>query len=238
MIKVAIVEDDEEVASQLRSYFSRVEQEEAVRFEVTWYKNAVIFLSEYRSGFDLILMDIEMPHMNGMEAAQKLREKDKTVTLIFVTNLAQFALKGYEVKARDFIVKPVKYYGFAMRVGSVVQELKRRQDEAILINTQEGMVRLPIRELNYVESFAHSLTYHFDGGQYESKGRESLTDVEEKLRKYGFLRCKSSFLVNLRAIKKVTGNDVEVGDAVIPIGRTKKKEFLMQMASYFQTQSL
>lgn len=235
MIRVAIVEDEEEVASQLTDFFSRMEKENDVKFEIAWYKNAVIFLSDYRPGIDIVLMDIEMPHMNGMEAAKKLREADREVTIIFVTNLAQFALKGYEVKARDFIVKPVKYYGFAMRVGSVVEELKKRSDESVIINTQDGFVRLPIRELNYVESYAHSLTYHFDRGEYESKGRESLTDVEEKLQKYGFLRCKSSYLVNLRSIKKVTGNDIEVGDAVIPIGRTKKKEFLTKMAEYFQS---
>lgn len=233
MIRVAIVEDDPEVAQELQGYFDQLSRETGDSFSVTWCKNAIIFLENYKEEYELVLMDIEMPHMNGMEAARRLREIDKTVPLIFVTNLAQFALKGYEVRAQDFIVKPMKYYGFKMRIGAVVQEIRKTNTEAVIIKTQDGMVRLPIQNLLYVESFEHNLLYHTDHEAYESKGRESLTAVEEKLRPYGFRRCKSSYLVNLHAIKRISGNDIEIGDVVIPIGRTKKKEFLTELAEYF-----
>lgn len=237
MIKVAIVEDDPEIAKELQSYFIKLGEETGDVFETLWFCNACTFLDGYKNEYDLVLMDIKMPYLDGMTAASKMRELDKTVALIFVTDLAQFAIKGYEVKASDFIVKPIKYYGFKMRVGSVVQEIRKKNSDAIIINTQDGMVRLPIRDLQYVESFSHSLIYHFDSGTVESKGRESLSEVETKLGEYGFLRCKSSFLVNIHAIKRIVGNEIEVGDAVLSIGRTKKKEFISQMAEYYTRKS-
>ena len=233
MIRIAIVEDEAPVSEVLKSYFQRMEEENrGLHFSVEIYKNAIVFLEAYKQQFDIVLMDIEMPYMDGMTAATKLREIDKIVTLIFVTNMAQFAIKGYEVKAYDFIVKPVKYYGFAMKMQAAISELKKNYTESLGINTQDGMIRIPLRDLIFVESFEHSLIYHYEGGSFVSKGRESLTEVEKKLSKYGFLRCKSSFLVNIRHIKRISGNIIEIGNEEIQIGRTKKKEFLNSMAKY------
>ena len=239
MIRVAIVEDEPSVVEGLKEYFQRMEEEyKELSFSVDSYKNAIIFLQNYKSQYELVLMDIEMPHMDGMTAAAKLRKLDQTVVLIFVTNMAQFAIKGYEVRAYDFIVKPVKYYGFAMKIRSAAKEISKKETSVIRINTQEGMIRLPMDSLTYVESFEHSLIYHYEGGSYVSRGRESLTTVGNKLEPYGFLRCKSSFLVNIRHIKRIYGNTVEIGDVKIPIGRTKKKEFLTSMAKYFSSEEL
>ncbi len=233
MIKVAIVEDDPSVVSQLTGYFRRMEQEdESNRFMVSTYKNAIIFLSEYKNDMDIVLMDIEMPHMDGMEAAEKLRQRDRQVTLIFVTNMAQFAVKGYQVNAFDFIVKPVQYYGFAMKIRTALREIKKNTTAIAQINTQDGLIRLPVQDLIYIESFEHSLTYHCDSGDYISKGRESLTEVLEKLSEYGFIRCKSCYLINIRYISRVTPKSVQLGDITLPISRTKKKEFMSQLAAF------
>ena len=74
-------------------------------------------------GFDIVLMDIDMPGMNGMETARALRKVDAAVILIFVTNMAQFAISGYEVDATDFILKPVNKYSFAIKIPVIAAPL-------------------------------------------------------------------------------------------------------------------
>lgn len=107
MYNIAIVEDSKEATDVLKSYFDRFSEEMGARFNVVCFDNALDFLENYSSAFNLVLMDINMPHMDGMEASHRLREIDNNVTLIFVTNMAQYAIRGYEVGATDFIVKPV-----------------------------------------------------------------------------------------------------------------------------------
>ena len=115
MLQVAIVEDSEDAAKLLRDYLTRYESTVDERFHITCFSNAVAFLEPYR-GYDLVFMDIEMPHMNGMEGALWLRTVDTQAKLIFVTNMAQFAARGYEAEALDFMVKPVAYADFSFKM--------------------------------------------------------------------------------------------------------------------------
>ena len=116
MLRIAIVEDDEKYADLLQEYLKKYGEERSEEFCCVMHKNAVVFLNNYKANYDIVFMDIDLPHMNGMTASQKLREVDKQVVLVFVTNLAQMAIKGYEVNAYDFIVKPVSYYGVQMQI--------------------------------------------------------------------------------------------------------------------------
>ena len=95
MINIAIVEDDDSAALILRDYFTYYQEKNDIQFDITRFNDALSFLSDRRVLYDIILMDIELPNLNGMDAALKLREFDKESVLIFVTNMAQFAVKGY-----------------------------------------------------------------------------------------------------------------------------------------------
>ena len=112
MINVAIVDDDEKVADMLRSYLERFSKENDIEFQAESFGCAVDFLSAFTDRYDIVFLDIELPDMNGIDAARKMREIDGTVALIFVTNMRQYAINGYEVNADDFIVKPVPYFDF------------------------------------------------------------------------------------------------------------------------------
>ena len=104
MFKIAIVEDNRAAMEKLQGYLERYAQENNEKFDIASFGDALAFLDSYRRIYDMVFMDIELPFINGMEAAQRLREIDKQVVLLFVTNMAQFAVKGYEVDALDYLV--------------------------------------------------------------------------------------------------------------------------------------
>ena len=113
MFTVAIVEDEIDAARRLEVCLARYSQDHPdVRFDVTVFSEPTGFLDAYRPVWDIVFMDIEMPNMDGMSAARRLRVLDEQVILIFVTNMAQFAAKGYEVDALDYVIKPFSYNDF------------------------------------------------------------------------------------------------------------------------------
>ena len=235
MLRVAIVEDEQKVADEMASFFARYGAETDTEFQVTKFPNAVNFLSGYQAGFDIICMDIEMPHMNGMEAAKKLREIDSQVVLIFVTNLAQYAIDGYEVDAMSYMLKPTKYATFRFVIKKAMERCKKAEKSKIEIMENGTLLCLPVSAVYYVEINVHSILYHTNQGNY--KGYGTMKKVEDAVPPGQFFRCNSCYLVNLEHVKKVDGNNVWVGSEVIQVSRPRKKSFLEALHEYYcQTQ--
>lgn len=103
MIRIGLVDDDLEHLRLMRDYLARYEREEGAAFQIEEYHNGLNFTEDYDGQLDIVFLDIEMPHMDGMTAARKIRERDASLAIIFLTNLAQYAIHGYEVNAIDFI---------------------------------------------------------------------------------------------------------------------------------------
>ncbi len=103
-LKVCIVEDEEKASDELISLLNRYQKEKEIEIETFKYSLPIQFLEEYKGGYDILFFDIEMPQMDGMKLAEKLRNIDKDTTLIFVTNLSQYAIRGYDYQAYSFIV--------------------------------------------------------------------------------------------------------------------------------------
>lgn len=232
MIRVAIVEDEQPAADALAQQLERFEKEQNIQggFHVTRFSDAVTFLEGYRPVYDIVFMDIEMPDLGGMDAAAKLREIDKAVILIFVTNLAQFAIKGYEVDALDFVVKPVSYYVLSLKLRRAIERLGRRETKELSIMTGNAIVRVTAAELKYVEVQSHRLVFHTTGGEYKAYG--SLKSIEEQLGGAEFARCNAYLLVNLKYVTAIKGYSAFVGDEELPISHSKRKDFVKAVNDY------
>lgn len=227
MLRVAMVEDEDAAASGLAEFIDRYAKESGEIFSVRRFRDAIEFLENYRPDYDMIFMDILLPELNGMDASKKLRELDRTVVLIFVTNMAQFAVRGYEVGALDFIVKPLSYYDFVMKMKRACFAVRSRDDKMLVIATAGGgSVRLPIRDLTYIEVSGHKCRYHTATGVYE--GRNSLSKLAAALVEYDFMSCNNCYLVNPVHIKHVGGYTVTVAGDELQISHPKRKAFMRQ----------
>lgn len=230
-VHIAIVEDEVIWRDTLLAYLKRFEGENDVTFSIDTFHSPVMLLENYKPKYEIIFMDIQMPDMNGMEAARRLRTVDQQVILIFVTNLTQYAIAGYEVSAMDYILKPVQYYSFAMKLTKAIWRLGGQSDDSINVTTDTGSARVRLKDIFYVEVRGHMLTYHTHEGSYYGFG--SLISQEDKLREKGFVRCNSCYLVNLEYVGSVKGYTLTLKNGEeLKISQPKKKSFMLAVKEY------
>lgn len=228
MISVAIVDDVSEETELLATYVSRYGKEHNERIEITTFKSGFDFLDRYKAIYDVIFLDIEMPGIDGMETARKLRKYDGEVAIIFVTNIAKYAIQGYAVGALDYFLKPPKYPDIKMRM-DIIRKQKRMSDFSIVIPYKGGEKRLTAREIVYIESRAHLITFHTESEDYVYRGT-TLKQVESDLTAHGFYRCNNCYLVNLKYVTQITENAAIVNGEELQISRSRKKGFLLALA--------
>ena len=229
---IAIVEDEQEYVATLREYLSRFAAENGLQFQVSAFTNAITFLENYKGNYTIVLMDIRMPYMNGMTAARRLRELDTDVGLIFITSLSQYAISGYEVDALDYILKPVKYYDFALKFSHALDKLGCEGASTIAVSSELGVTKLTLTSIRYIESDGHFAVFHTtDGKTYRQY--ITMTKLEETLRAQGFSRSNSCYLVNLRYVISIKGYTayLDQGDT-LRISQPRKKQFQQEFTEY------
>lgn len=231
MINVAIVEDNQQEQKLLSDYICRYGKENGLIFHIQYFENGVTFVSGRPKTFDIIFMDIEMPHMNGMEAAEILRRFDTSSCLIFVTNMAQYAIKGYEVNAMDFIVKPVTYSGLSYRLARAVKRVGRERGNHIILKKKDGIYKINIPDICYVEVKKHQLLYHTINGTVEAW--DTFKNCISTLEPNGFSCCNSCYLVNLNYVESIQDEEVIVGGERLKISRAKKKAFMESLLKFW-----
>ena len=227
MIKIAVVEDEVDMSNILVEYIKKFFEENELDVKVTVFNNAFRFLDAYNFNFDLIFMDINMPSLDGISASKKIREIDAKVMLIFVTSLAQYAIKGYEVNAFDFIVKPITYYNFALKLNRALDSLSKDDTKTIVINSKTSIKKIKVRKICYIEVIEHKLIFHTTDGDFVSYG--TLKTYQELLKDEHFCLCNQCYFVNLKYVTEVKNNVVIVNKHELQISRPKRKEFIQSL---------
>lgn len=232
MIRIALAEDTPEDQTLMQDYIQRFSKETGETFQLAIYHNGVEITEAYCPGlWDLVILDIEMPIMDGMSVAREFRKLDSNVLIMFITNMAQYALKGYEVDALDYVLKPLSYYAFALKLRKVQRVLRERTGESRMLPFDGELRRVPVRSILYVEVADHKLCYHtYDG---ESIATGSLKTLEQELAGYHFVRCNNCYLVNLIHVRKVTQEQVWVEDIPLKISRPRRKKFMEALSAYY-----
>ena len=231
MYRMLIVEDTPAEADLLRGHLQRYASEKNLSFSIETLSSALEFINS-RHVADLIFMDIDMPGINGMEAAEVLRTYDAETPLVFVTNLAQYAVRGYSVDAVDFVVKPVEYGDFAMRMDRAMRAVARNAARTLALPTADGMRVISQSDIAYVDLVKHDVRYHLVDGT-ELRERGSLRAAEQRLDSQSFLRISSGCLVNMARVERIGRESVTVADgAELFYSRSQRKRALETLANY------
>ena len=230
MIRVAIVEDDAEVQGVLQEYVRRYTRQYGTEFEVTVFADGVDILEDYRAVYDIIFLDVEMKHLDGMTTAERIRQMDADVILIFITNMAQYAIRGYSVGALDYVLKPVPYFAFSQQLLKAVARLEKRAKHYLTVPVEGGLRRLDTASIYYLESEGHRVHFYTDEGDFSAPG--ALKAFEEKLADCPFARCNSGYLVNLAQVRELRQSTVQVGPCELQVSRPKRKAFLAALTDY------
>ena len=233
MIRVAIVEDDERYRQELQTYLQRYERESGQTIVVTCFTDGDEITQDYSARYDIVLMDIQMQFMDGMEAAKAIREVDSEVIIIFITNMPQYAMQGYTVDALDYVLKPISYYAFTQRMERAIERISKRRQRYVMVSVKNGVHKLDMSRITFIEVQDHDLVYHLTG--YEQLHvRGTLSDVEKELAQGSFFRASKCYLVNLEHVEAVTGNDLQVGGETIQVSRARKKPLMDALNEYIQ----
>jgi putative two-component response regulator len=229
-VKVALVDDDQRFLTLQQEYVERFSREEGVPCNAISFTSGFQLMDGYTGTYDAVFLDIEMPGMNGLETAQMLRTADQSVCIVFVTNMAQYAIRGYAVNALDFVVKPIEYFTFADKLKKVLRYRSLRPEREALLSREGGLVRVPYSQIYYLEKDKNYLIYHTQQGAFRERG--TVLEKEPDFLDCGFARCTSGCLVNLQHVRKTSRDTVLVGEDTLPLSRQHRKPFVDSLMKY------
>lgn len=211
MFKIAIVEDQEETRESLNRFVRQYAQEQGLQVEISLITDGAEIAEHYTPGFDIIFMDVEMPRLDGFGAAE--------------------AIRGYEVDALDYVLKPVNYYQLCTKLSRAIQRVQRRRGGQVVLQLAGGGIQLlDTADIYYLETHSRMLYYHTSKGEFAA--RASLQSAEKQLAEYHFVRCNQCYLVNLAYVKGIENDFALVKNDRLEISRRQRTAFLTAVASY------
>lgn len=230
-MRIAIVDDLDEDRQILKEYLGRYNEEKSLGLEIRVFSSSIEFLENYRNDYDILFLDIEMPGTDGLSAAREIRERDDAAVIVFVTNMAQYAICGYEVDAVDFMVKPVEYVNVTVKLEKAMNRVRRKEKERVmLIEAKDGIHRILASHIIYVEKDINHLVYHTIGGVFRERG--SMTKLKAGLYGYPFGECTAGCLVNFKYVDLIGKDSIQAGDQTLILSRRMKKKFVEEYMEY------
>lgn len=226
MIKIAVCDDNRESLETTVELVNKWAAENGETVRVYSYDNGDNLITGNKSiGFDLIFLDIIMPLLNGMDAARELRREDSAVQLVFLTSSPEFAVESYDVKAKNYLLKPVSFEKMS-NVLSECAEIIKTEAPNFLVKTGFGYQKLYFRDIEYAEAQNKRVTFYLrDGKTVEST--EPLYYFEEKFSQNdGFFKCHRSYLIYMPNVDHFGNAEIITKSGrSVPIARGFAKDF-------------
>ena len=233
MLRIAIVEDEVSCYEQLREYIEKYALENGVTVNITPFSDGMDITDDYHPIWDIIFMDIKMKHMDGMSAAKEIRKFDSSVIIIFITTMARYAIKGYEVDALDFVLKPVNYAQFTVKFQKALNMIKRTEQKHLILPYEDRKEKISTDHILFMEVKNHNLQVVTRERTYVL--RCTMQEMENELEGCHFVRCNHCYLVNLKNVIGVQKDTVLLEGYELAISRPKRKQFLQELSDYLGT---
>lgn len=233
MIHIAICDDERDFVAHLKGLLQQYAAETGEEIKITPYYDGMELVERYDTTIDLIFLDIQMRLLNGLRTAEHIRRMDEGVGIIFLTTLTQYGLEGYKYQAVNYIIKPMKYVRLKAEMDQWLKKRRKEDSSALAVANDTGKYKVFLKSLRYVETFNRNLLLHT--GQEHIICYKSMKEMEQKLQNKGFVRCHTSYIVNLSYIKGVKKLEIElITGEKIPISQPKRKEFMKKLAACWE----
>lgn len=230
MLQIGICDDEKETRLSLRWVLEGLLEERGIEgriYEFSSGETLLGWMGQHPHEIDLLLLDIEMGQLNGMETAKKLREADTRLQIVFVTGYADFVFDGYSVGALGYLMKPPRREQLSDILTRTLTALHRGADAVYSCRNGEKWYRIPHQEILYFESDKRRVNCVTAGRTYTFYGK--LDEVERDLEKSGFVRIHQRYLVCSGAVERICGSEVQLGEHSLPISRSCQQSALIDL---------
>lgn len=228
MIRIAICDDEIQARQSVEGFVRQMAEQDGLQVDIMQFQNGTQLLEKYPRPVDVLLLDIELGDWNGLELAKELRKKDAQVQIVFITNMPQFAVGGYKVRAFGYLLKPVSYEEFTLELRELIKSLAESKDADISLRASGETLHLPVSEICYAETYGRKLLVHGLGQSWEISS--TIGALEKELALHGFVRCHTAYLVNAKQIQRISGNEFIMTDGEhIPISKHRRAKCIQQL---------
>lgn len=222
MLKISVCDDEPAVLEHIRLYLDRICKELHKKAEVFYFPDGESLVQDMPRDTQILLLDIRMKTLSGMDAARALRDEGLGFFLFFITNNVEYALEGYEVHAYGFLRKPLVYSHLKRLLSEVIRKIERSRPQIITVKGPDGMRPLNCQDILYFEVFGHEIKVVMKTETMNSS--VPLSELEKQLKEHGFFRCHKSYLINLHLIAYIGTRDVLLSNGhKVPLSKYKKK---------------
>ena len=228
-MRIAIVEDNDAERARLCGQVRQYAAARGQAAEPLLFCDGEALLRYGTQTLDVVLLDIQMQPVDGMTAAQRIRQSDRRVVLIFVTSMVSYAVQGYRVDALDFLVKPVSYPLLQSALDRAAARIGQAAPYYINLRAGRELHHIDVRQLLYAEACEHKLLLQTTDQAVSCPG--SIRALEKELEPQGFFCCHAAFLVNLDRIDRLDGSDLLLGGHRVPVSKHRRKLLVERLAA-------
>ena len=229
-MRIAICDDEEIYRIELKSCLNKLLID--TDYDINTFSDGRILLNRFEEcPFDIVFLDIEMPEIDGITLARKLRSASDSVFIVFLTSHIEYALEGYEVNALRYLTKPAD----PNKVKEIIRYVQDKQNNAhqIIIKSEGEDILIDINDIIYMESMDKNVRIVTSKEEYIT--RYNISDYEEQLKNFGFFRIHRGYLISLNKVKRIVKNDVVMDNEItLPISRNNVKTLKDTLYAYVE----